>query len=181
MSYVFGPKCMFVCFPPHLQAVTSPSKRSRKPASTKGYLSRVLSPQVHNVYIPRMLCGSGIISFYQRFKTTLMNGTKTETRRGWSDRTAHTKSFLDRMQFAFEQGLFLRATCGTDSKKWPVVIGWIRINSMLKEKLGDMTVEDVVREGYPGKTVEWFLEKEFSGTPKSTMVWVVKFSLLPVV
>ena len=165
----------------YLQAVVSPAKRTRKAASTTGYLSLVLSPRVHNVYIPSSLCGSGIISFYQRFKTTLMNGTKTETRRGWSDRTAHTKSFLDRMKFAFEQGLFLRATCGIDSNRRPVVIGWIRINSMLKERLSDMTEEDVAREGYLGKTVDWFLKKEFPGMDKNTMVWVVKFALLTVV
>jgi hypothetical protein len=110
-----------------------------------------------------------------------MEKTKTETRRGWSERTSRTKSFLDRMKFAFEQGLFLRATCGIDSKKRPVVIGWIRINSMTKERLNDMTEDDVGREGYPGMTVDRFLEKEFQGIERNTMVWVVKFALLTVI
>lgn len=110
-----------------------------------------------------------------------MDRTKTETRRGWSERTARTKSFLDRMRLAYEQGLFLRVTCGIDSKKRPAVIGWIRINSMSKQRLNDMTEEDVGREGYPGKTVDWFLKKEFPGIDKITMVWVVKFALLTVV
>lgn len=120
MCSVFGSKhmCLSVCI--CLQVVTSPVKRVRKATSTFGYLSCVLSPEVHCVYIPPIVCGSGIISFYQRFKTALMEKTKTETRRGWSERTSRTKSFLDRMKFAFEQGLFLRATCGIDSKKRPV-------------------------------------------------------------
>ena len=162
-----------------LQAVTSPAKRSRKPTKL-GYLSSVLSPRVHSVYVPPMLCGSGIISFYQRFRKTLMDGTKTETRRGWSDRTNSTKMFLDRMKFAFKQGLFLRATCGIDDQKRPVVIGWVRINSMVRGSLGDMTEDNVAKEGYPGKTVAWFLEQEFPGLALSTKVWVVTFSLLTV-
>ena len=109
-----------------------------------------------------------------------MDGTKTETRRGWSERTKNTTLFLDRMRLAFDKGLFLRVTCGIDSNKRPVVIGWIRINSMEREKLSDMTVEDVANEGYPGRTVEWFLKKEFPDIPTDTMVWVVKFSFLPV-
>lgn len=164
-----------------LQVATSPTKRFRKATPTLGYLSCVLSPEVHCVYIPPILCGSGIISFYQRFKTALMDRTKTETRRGWSERTSRTKSFLGRMKLGFKQGLFLRATCGVDSKKRPVVIGWIRINSMMKERLNDMTEDDVAREGYPGKAVDWFLKKEFSGIERNTMVWVVKFTLLAVV
>ena len=85
------------------------------------------------------------------------------------------------MKLGFKQGLFLRTTCGVDSKKRPAVIGWIRINSMMKERLNDMTEDDVAREGYPGKAVDWFLKKEFSGIERNTMVWVVKFTLLTVV
>ena len=109
-----------------------------------------------------------------------MDGTKTETRRGWSDRTDSTKMFLDRMKFAFKQGLFLRATCGIDDQKRPVVIGWVRINSMVRASLSDMTEDNVAKEGYPGKTIDWFLEKEFPGLAQSTKVWVVTFSLLTV-
>lgn len=81
----------------------------------------------------------------------------------------------------FEKGLYLRATCGIDSQKRPVVIGWIRITSMTKERLDDVTEDDVAREGYPGKTVDWFLNREFPGIAKSTVVWVVKFALLTVI
>lgn len=52
---------------------------------------------------------------------------------------------------------------------------------MTKERLNDMTEDDVEREGYPGMTVDRFLEKEFQGIERNTMVWVVKFALLTVI
>ena len=84
------------------------------------------------------------------------------------------------MVFAYEHGLFMRATCGQDTNKHPIVVGWVLLTGMHRQKLQDMTEEEVAREGYPGKSKEWFLNKEFRGVPLSTDVWVVSFVLLPV-
>lgn len=85
------------------------------------------------------------------------------------------------MKLAYDKGLFLRATCGVDNKKRPVIIGWLRICKMTRKKLGGMTEADVANEGYPGKSVEFFLKKEFNGLSRDTVVWVVSFVLLPAV
>ena len=152
---------------------------ARASRAKKGYLQTSLSVAMHNVFVPTGLCSSGIISFFQRFKSALLDGIKVETRRGWSNRTKNTSMFLERMQMAYEKSLFLRARCGVDQKRRPVVIGWLLITNMTRAKLGDMTVESVAREGYPGKSVEWFLEKEFRGLSVNTLVWIVSFVLLP--
>ena len=82
------------------------------------------------------------------------------------------------MEIALHDKLFVRATCDAVNKI-PVVIGWVRFHSIATQRLKDMTEENVAREGYPGKSVGWFLQKEFRGIDRDTEVKVITFTLLP--
>ena len=144
------------------------AKRVRKPPN--GYLTRVLLPSQLTVSLPACLIGSAIISFFARFKTNIENGIKTETRRVWPNQP----KFLTQ-KIALEKGLFARAWCGAKGNQ----IGFVRYVSFRRQRLEEMSDADVAREGYPGKSVSWFLAKEFEGVALTTEVWVVTFVFIP--
>ena len=168
--------CVCVCLCTCAQAQASPGKRVRIQAK-RGYITHILPNPIRTVLLPPSLCGSGIISFYKRFRPALEKAIKVETRRLWSKRTKHTALYLERMEIALNDKLFVRATYDAVNRV-PVVIGWVIIHSIETQRLKDMTEESVAREGYPGKSVDWFLKKEFRGIDRETEVKVITFTLL---
>lgn len=80
--------------------------------------------------------------------------TKTVTRRdGWWDEKTDTPRVPPGGRITtIEKGMGLRAG------ERQVVLGEIEVVSVRRERLADITPEDVVREGFPGWSVAEFLE-----------------------
>jgi len=47
-----------------------------------------------------------------------------------------------------------------------VVLGDVRVLAARREPLGDITPEDVAREGFPGKSTEWFIHELYRKPPE---------------
>ena len=150
------------------------ASRSKAGKQTVGHLKHDFPCERLVVALSRENCGSGIVSFFRDFKKVIMDGTKTETRRCWSRHTAGKARFLEDKLSAWKTNLFLRAWCGQNNH-----IGWILLTNMVEEPLNTLTTHSVAREGYPGESVEWFLNKHFELLPLKTVVWVVSFVFMP--
>lgn len=147
----------------------------------KGFITHILPERLRTLLVPPVLCASAIISFYTSFKTVLMDGTKTETRRLWSDSTPIAESYLNRMQLAHARGLFVRAWCGGQGDQEGVLIGYIRLLKLTQAPLSAIQKQNVAKEGYTTLSVKGFLEKHFKNIPRKTKVWVVEFVLMPII
>ncbi len=91
----------------------------------------------------------------------------------WSNRTPTAARYLFRMKTAYEERLFLRMWCGGKDIGWCLLTGWRTQN------LGEMTNEDLEREGYGGKTLKMYFDTEFDGLSFDTRVTVVNFVMCP--
>jgi hypothetical protein len=99
------------------------------------------------------------------FLGLLRLGLKTVTRRAWGD--ARAKMFLKRVGWWFPAQT---TRLGTSR------FGWLRLEAMYQERLGDMTIRDLRDEGCPGKTLDEFLNLPcFKSCSKHTVVWVIRF------
>ncbi|MFK5893154.1 MAG: hypothetical protein QM504_08035 [Pseudomonadota bacterium] len=58
-------------------------------------------------------------------------------------------------------------------------IGWILIKNICEQRLGDLTKEDVEKEGYPDLSKNEFLSIFFPNIDLDTMVYVVEFKYEP--
>jgi hypothetical protein len=99
------------------------------------------------------------------FVGLVRRGLKTATRRAWGD--ARAKSFLTRVGWWFP---------GQTSRLGTSRFGWLQLEAMYQERLGDMTVRDLCAEGCAGKTLDEFLKLPcFKSCSKNTVVWVIRF------
>lgn len=140
------------------------ASKQRQAASTKyTHLERV-------IIIPPQLVGPRPISFFQKFKQSLFKHTKNETRREWKNRP----HFRDQKR-SLDEHLFVRAWCGRQG----TLVGYIIYHSFTQQKLGNMTRQDVVAEGGGDLTVEQFRHENFRGLTDDKLLWVVRFTFIP--
>lgn len=77
----------------------------------------------------------------------LLDGTKTVTRRlGW------------RKVKVGDEAIAVRQCMGIPKGGRQVVLGRIRVKSVRQERLDEITLDDVTREGFPEMTVTGFIE-----------------------
>ena len=138
-----------------------------------GYLTIDIVSFDRSVVLRPAQCGSGILSFFGRFRSVLLSGEKTETRRVWSNRTPNTARYMSRMRKAYEARLFVRMWCAQKLIGWGLLTGW------KTQRLQCMKEADLVREGYGGKSKRDFFKIEFGGVSVDTSVLVISFVLFP--
>jgi len=103
-------------------------------------------------------------------KDKLIKGVKTQTRRYYQP--SYAKRFIN--LFENNPNTLIKA----EYKK--ELLGYIRLTAKpYREKLGDITREDIDREGYPELSKEEFLTKFFSGKDVNSEVWVISFEFTP--
>ena len=128
--------CVYVCV-----CVYGQPEGANQPAKPgKGYLVICLPEPCRSVVLQSEACGSGILFYFERFRSVLVSRVKTQTRRMWSDRTPAAGRYLCRMRKTYEEGLFVRAWCGGK------LIGWVLLTGWDSEPLGDMKEGDLVKE-----------------------------------
>ena len=119
----------------------------RARGATKGYLTIDIVPFDRSVVLRPEKCGSGFLGFFGRFRSVLLSGVKTETRRVWSNRTPNTARYMSRMRKAYEARLFVRMWCAQKLIGWGLLTGW------KTQRLQCMKEADLVREGYGGESM----------------------------
>ncbi|MBD2395967.1 bifunctional 3'-5' exonuclease/DNA polymerase [Cyanobacterium aponinum FACHB-4101] len=103
-------------------------------------------------------------------KDKLIKGLKTQTRRPYQP--YYAKKFIELYQN--NPHTLIRA----EFKK--ELLGYIRLTAKpYREKLGDISREDIDKEGYPELSKEEFLTKFFSGKDINSEVWVISFEFTP--
>ena len=111
-----------------------------------------------------------MISFFKKISTVVLEGTKTETRRDWGG-----NSHFEGQKRALDEHLFVRVWCGVKGN----LIGYIQYLSFTRQRLGDMTQDDVVREGGGAMTVDDFRKANFPGVSDEKILLVVRFIFFP--
>ena len=152
-------------------------KRASKAKERYSSLRRIVNytniPQRSREYlIPAEKIATRMLSFFEVFKSRLLGHKKTETRRKWQ-----SPSFIADMMLAVKNKLYVRCWCGKKGN----LIGYLRIFSIQEQRLRDMTHQNLVDEGLGNITLKEFIRDHMGGAKDTTVVYVVKFQLWPLI
>ena len=150
------------CVPPKSAAACKGNPRCNGRQNKYTHLHR-------RVILPPWLIASAILSFFQEFEDVLVCGEKVETRRVWSP------TFFNSHRRALDEKLFVRVWCGRKGRH----IGYCMYHSIREQKIGDMTVLNLVDEGRGSMPLDKWMTKYMKGCSLDTIVFVVRFTYIP--
>jgi len=115
---------------------------------------------------------SGLSISFGKTYPQLLKG-KSVTRRVWKD--SHALKFIK----IFEEGARFQAL-DKDKRYGGKQVGWLTLTEKpYQEKLADMPMADLIKEGFPELTLAEFIEHYFDGDDQK-VVWVIRFKFEPI-